>query len=600
MEWTRQDMSVAKAMQSEQYAQVFRRVFRQLIESLIYEGVVVPETEQAGIDTIFLIHGQDEQGRPVCYKCRGRRRVTFGRIRLNRDPVLRIAADSVRPADSLTLFVAEVLGPIGVDETRLQSFSNELEQTLFNDTLAQCERDQRTADIRGKDYDDFEGEMMVGHLYHPGYKSRIGFDYTDHYAYGPEFKQTIRLVWLAVHRDHAKVAFLPGLDYHGWLISELGEPLLERFFSAIRDQGCDPQEYCFLPVHPWQWRKHIAPSFVSEIRARRIVVLGLAGDEYVPQQSIRTLANRTSPYKPYVKLSMNLLNTSVSRHLPPTFVTSAPVVSEWLCSMRDKDPYLRDEARLILLREFAGISYDPPPICRLDRAATFGAIGCIWRESLHRYLDADEEAVPFTGLCSLDAKGRPLIEPWLREYGITNWLERLFERCVLPVVHLLVGHGVALETHAQNMVLVHRGGLPVRAALKDFHEDVLFCRAYLREPQKCPDFAPDTLFEMDDVTPVRNLTLGALFFINLGELALLLADRYGYEEFDFWALAADVLEGYPRRFPQLGERFARFQLFSPSCRVEQLTKRRLYPDPARLVHEVPNPIYLVQQQRASR
>ncbi|WP_426449569.1 IucA/IucC family protein [Paenibacillus sp. S-38] len=603
--------TLSEALRSPVYVTVRRRVFRQLVESLLYEGVVTADTAEEAGHTRFTLHGRDADGRPVAYQCGGRRSLTFGRIRLTDEPVRRLAGDREEEAASLAGFVEEVLGPLqGFSPEKLRSFVGEMEGTLLNDTLAQYRRTQSWNLLRGKAYDDLEGDAMDGHPYHPAYKSRVGFDYADQLAYGPEFKPSLQLQWVAVRRDCTRVAVSPGENYDDLIAAELGAPQLESFRAELRKQGYAPEAYVFLPVHPWQWRRHTAGRFFRDIRDGRIVSLGTAGDLYVPQQSIRTLSNRTNPRKAYAKLSMDLINTSSSRELLPHFVVTAPPITGWLKGIAASDPYLREETKLILLGEFAGVSYDPPHEAGdgSRSGGSAGSLGCIWRESVHRYLEPGEEAVPFHALCSRELDGSLFIAPWLESIGVESWLRRLFKTCVLPVVHLAVAHGIALESHAQNMVLVHRGGMPVRAALKDFHEDVLYTRDFLREPERCPDFpavheiyrhgGPGTSFEAGSLSTVRGLTLGALFFINLGELALTLADRYGYEESRFWTLAADLLESYRIRFPQYEERFRTLDLFVPETRVEQLTKRRLVPAEERggCSHDVPNPLYHVRER----
>ncbi|MBV9789021.1 MAG: hypothetical protein JOZ51_12640, partial [Chloroflexi bacterium] len=61
------------ALRSQQAIAVRRRILRQLIESLIYEGVLQPEVERDGDDAIFSLSGQSEDGAAVRYRCRGRR-----------------------------------------------------------------------------------------------------------------------------------------------------------------------------------------------------------------------------------------------------------------------------------------------------------------------------------------------------------------------------------------------------------------------------------------------------------------------------------------------------------------------------------------------
>lgn len=593
---------VEAAIQSDLFVRVRRRIFRQLLEALLFEGVIAAETEEAGGEILFRIPAQSETGEPVLYQCRGQRRFTFGRIRLSDQALIRTVGDHSQEAESLAQFLLEIRQSTGADEGRLTAFINELEHTLLKDTLAQHQRRQEARDYHARDYDELEGDIMDGHPYHPSYKSRIGFDYADHYEYGPEFKRELRPVWVAVDKQHARLSISREVEYQRFMGEELGEQQVALFTQTIRNRGLDPHDYLFVPIHPWQWKTITTTALMEDIRDNRLILLGTSPDTYRPQQSIRTLANYTSPEKAYLKLSMSLINTSTGRILAPHTVSNAPAISDWLQGLAAADPFLHEEARVVLLREIMGISYDRPAASELLQSKTYGVLGCIWRESLHRFLEAGEEALPFNGLCAVDCKGQPLIGPWIRRYGAEEWLTRLFEASILPIIHMLYAHGIALESHAQNMVLIHRDGMPERIALKDFHDGIRFSKKHLREPDKCPKLlgTPDyharvnrnSFIETDDLAAVRDFMHDAFFFINIGELALFIADTFGYSEQRFWGLVRRVIEAYQQRFPQLSERFALFDLFAPWIEVEQLAKRRLFPDTELRVHQVANPLHV--------
>ncbi|MEJ9148728.1 siderophore biosynthesis protein, partial [Bacillus thuringiensis] len=70
---------VLKALESEDYISVRRRVLRQLVESLIYEGIITPVRIEKEEQILFIIQGLDEEEKSVTYKCYGRERMTFGR-----------------------------------------------------------------------------------------------------------------------------------------------------------------------------------------------------------------------------------------------------------------------------------------------------------------------------------------------------------------------------------------------------------------------------------------------------------------------------------------------------------------------------------------
>lgn len=158
-----QDLMAAQALRSEACVQVRRRIFRQLAESVIYEGIVTPLMEAEGEKILYSLQGQDAAGRKVIYRCLGQRRFTFGRIRmLTESPLIRLGGGVEAEASSLRLFVEEVLDVPGVDRSKLISFAEELEQTLLKDAIAQFHRNSEGRELRRLSGDDLESAVMDG------------------------------------------------------------------------------------------------------------------------------------------------------------------------------------------------------------------------------------------------------------------------------------------------------------------------------------------------------------------------------------------------------------------------------------------------------
>ncbi len=587
---------ILKALESKDYISVRRRVLRQLVESLIYEGIITPIRIENEEQILFLIQGLDEDNKSVTYECYGRERMTFGRISID-SLVIRVQEEK-QEIQSVSQFLEEVFRVVNVEQTKLDSFIHELEQTIFKDTIAQYERHNKVKYTQ-KSYDDFESHLIDGHPYHPSYKARIGFQYRDNFQYGYEFMRPIKIIWIAAHKKYVTVGYENEMIYDNILKGEIGAHTLETYMERIHSAGCNPKQYVFIPVHPWQWENFIIPNYADHIQDKNIIYLGKSADDYCAQQSMRTLRNVTNPKRPYVKLSLNILNTSTLRTLKPYSVVSAPAISNWLSDVVSQDSYLRDESRIILLKEFSSVTYDT------NKKATYGSLGCIWRESVHNHLDEQEDAVPFNGLYAKEKDGTPVIDAWLNKYGIENWLRLLIQKAIIPVIHLVVEYGIVLESHGQNMILVHKEGLPVRIALKDFHEGLEFYRPFLKEMNKCPDFTKmhktyangkmNDFFEMDRIECLQEMVLDALFLFNVGELAFVLADEYDWKEENFWMIVVEESENHFRKYPHLKDRFESIQLYTPTFYAEQLTKRRLYMDVDSLVHEVPNPLYRARQ-----
>jgi siderophore synthetase component len=582
---------------SDQFIEVRRRIFRQLIESLLYERIIKAEIETIEGSSLFRLHGQDEAGHPITYLCWGQRRFSFERIRLLRTPVIRMAGEETLEATSFSRLLWEIRLCLGVDTERLRQFAEELEQTLLKDSISQFYRHKGGYVLRGRSYDVVESGLADGHPYHPSYKSRLGFNYLDNQAFGHEFSPTIQPLWLAVHREWTHRAFSQAINPTSFLRHELGEAIYCHFYQRIRDRGYCPEHYYPLPVHPWQWREQIVPSFYQQMSDDRLLLLGVGEDSYHPQQSIRTLANISAPHKAYLKLSLSIVNTSTSRILASHTVRNAPLISDWLKGILQRDLFSQKKLGLILLGEVLGITYDPPQSVLKQRTA-YGVLACIWRESLHPFLLPGEQAVPFNALCHCDLDGLPFIDPWVRQVGLERWLQQLLEVSILPIIHWLYAHGIAFEAHAQNMILIHQQGIPHRIALKDFHDGIRFSPSHLSNSQQRPKLHStpashqavnrNSYLETDNLEDVRDFMLDAFFFINLSELALFLVEHFDFDESYFWSLARTVIIDYQTRFPQLQERFALFDLLTPTIEVEQLTKRRLFPEIERRVHQVPN------------
>lgn len=513
-----------------------RRVLRRLIESLIYEGALQPEIV-AGRWTV-------------------RRRFSFDRVQL----------DGATPAMSPRAFLTEIAPVLTADPRCRTRFAEELERTVEND--AQALQHWRQAGRRAADagYDDLESLVVDGHRYHPAYKSRLGFDADDNAAYGPEFGRRMRPVWAALRPEAAECS---GPD-------------------GARPATVDGR--IVLPVHPWQWRRQASTTWAPLVAEGALVPLGAGPDEYRAQQSIRSLANVSDPAGPTLKLALSIVNTSTARTLAPHTVANAPHITGWLERVVAGDPYLAFELRPVLLGERRGVAHS-------------AELAAIWRDSLHPYLAAGEEAAPFTALTHVDATDEAFIGAWVKDQGVEPWARRVLEVTIPPVLHFLVAHGIALEAHAQNLILIHDGGRPRRLALRDFSDGVRFSVDGLAEPGGRPPLRPtppghfrvnrNSYVEATDDGDVRDFMHDCLFFVNLAELAMFLEDRFDLAEERFWALARRVIEIHRRRFPELAERAARFDVLAPEVSVEQLTTRRLLPDTAVRLHRVRNPLALV-------
>ncbi|WDQ30304.1 IucA/IucC family protein [Paenibacillus marchantiae] len=617
----------AALVRSDEWIMVRRRIFRQLVESFLYEQILNEPVIGPYAEAEYTLRGETETGEKVEYTFWAVRKESFNRIRLSDKPIMRVTSKDRAEADSIPRFLLEMAAHIATSEAQLGQFMDELQQTHLKDTLSVRWRAGQP-EPRVSEYDEWESALIEGHPYHPCYKSRVGFTLSDNEAYGPEFGPEFKLVWIAIKQDAAQISISSSLDmYAEFIHNELGQELqtfkliLQEVISSANlklnsaadaevklntDGDASVDEYVFVPVHPWQWKRIISVACAEQLRTGEIVYLGQAGDTYRPQQSIRTLTNVSHRDKPYVKLPLNMVNTSSGRILAQHTIMNAARISDWLGRVVAEDSFLQDELGLIVLKEIAGVSYHHQKLPNMLEQKIYGSLGAIWRESLHPRLMAGEEALPFNALCHLDQQGTPVIKPWINEYGLDRWARQLLNVAVVPLIHLLYAHGAALESHAQNMIIVLKEGWPSRIALKDFHDGIRYCPS-IPHPFGYPEieYPPanhqrvnrNSFVEKEDPSEVKDFILDALLFINLTEVAFFLEKHFDLSEKQWWRMAAEVILNYQERFPELLARFEQFDVFAPEIEVEQLTRRRIHEGPGDCVHRVSNPLHVYRPVR---
>jgi siderophore synthetase component len=520
----------------------------------------------------------------VTYRAVVKRTVAYDRWLVEDGSVWRRHShDDTRCDDPLCLL--DDLLPLVVGDTAThERFREEIRRTFLNHAEALAISQNRESALAQLGYDAAEAYLTDGHRYHPCFKSRVGFTPRENRTYGPEFGNTIKPVWLGVHKDLAgssSIAVPGGQDRS--LLASADAPLLENDFHI-------------LPVHPWQWETEIEAATVRERAAGRIVFLGETEHGYLAQQSIRTLADQTSPQAPSLKLALSIRNTSTARTLAAHTVLNAPIISAWLNDITRDDPYLSAAGTIFLLERMGTTVTLPSTHVRAGQLR--GSMAAIWRDPVHKYLRPEaEQASPFSMLTHLDTDGRPSIGKWLEAFGVENWTRELLRVSAIPVVHLLTAHGIALESHQQNMALVHTNGWPVRVALKDFHDGVRFIPGMLRAsapplvatPVEHARVNPNSYVQASDPEDVRDFMFDALFGVNLAELAFFLERHFAFDERSFWRMAAGIIQEHLDMDEAARKGAAAFGLMNNDVMVEDLARRRLEAGPVR-PRRVPNPL----------
>jgi siderophore synthetase component len=481
-------------------------------------------------------------------------------------------------AKSAVDFLLGLQKEIGIKPFTAAYLIEEYKRTLLADAhILARQENQRTESLLEIDYAELEGEM-TGHPWITYNKGRIGFSYTDYLQYAPEQKKEVKLDWIAVSKEKGSFHSIEEVEYEDLLKSELGESLWVTFQKVLHEEGIQPEDYFFMPVHEWQWNHVLVPLFSEELFEKRIVYLGKGEDMYLPQQSIRTFVNIEDKMKYHVKLPMSVLNTLVYRGLPSERVVLAPEITQHIQGIRDRDSFLRDTCRVVLPGEIASINYTHPDYTKLQGAPYqfLEMLGVIWRESIYSFLDEGEQAITLAALLYVGEDGKSYALELAKKAGINaeEWTKQLFEVLLPPLLHYLYQYGTVFSPHGQNTVVILMDSKPHRLAVKDFVDDVNISDQPLPELENISAELKSVL-RSEAPEGLCQFIFTGLFVCHFRYLADILHRSGELDEAVFWNMLRETILSYQAQFPELKERFELFDLLRPSFKKLCLNRNRM-------------------------
>ncbi|WP_077490556.1 IucA/IucC family protein [Sinomonas mesophila] len=329
---------------------------------------------------------------------------------------------------------------------------------------------------------DSEQGLIAGHPRHPAPKWRSG-DRAQWRRFSPEARTAFPLHWLAARAEHivehaadgpavdgpSGSTPTPGFDGHAATARLLGE-------SAARV----PAGWKAVPVHPWQFEllrsdPRLGPVLEAALADGVLLDLGEVGLPLHPTASVRTL------YQPeadvFLKTSLSVRITNCLRKNAEYELSGAVALTELL-----EAPLAEVSSR------HAGFAVLPEPAARSvalpegygtaeDRHALLEGLGSIVRTGIAPHYDGDERVHLAASLAALpdcipagtrlaelmELNGPAVPAAWARE-----WWGRYLGLLVPPVLRLWAVHGIVLEPHLQNiLVVLGEDSLPVRVLARD-------------------------------------------------------------------------------------------------------------------------------------
>ena len=440
---------------------------------------------------------------------------------------------------------------------------------------------------------EIEG-MLRGHPWLIMSKGRMGFGYDDYLNAAPELSPTVKVLWLAVHRDLAEFRSTEEWQAGRLYQHELSVEELANFEQKLHERGCSCRDFFLIPVHAWQWHQWLVPTYANEIVDQRIIELGVGQDDYVPMQSIRTLCNISQPERHYVKLPVSIFNTAVYRGLPSKRNLAAPAVTAWLKQIQSQDPDLK-QSGVAFLGEVATLTIHQPCFDQIEGVPyQFKELfGCLWRESVDPLIGTGEQALSQAALLHRDINGQSILAVLIQASGLSplQWLKRFAEVSVTPLLICLYKYGLAFSPHGENTMLIHANGVPQKMVLKDFIDDVNLVDEDFPELASLP--IEGQILLRHPAHELSHFIFTGLFMVHYRYICnVFLQDYPEHSEVEFWQTISSVIDAFHQAHPELAERIEKFAMFKAEFEKICLNRVRLFTTSYNDEAERPVPVFL--------
>ncbi|UOQ94305.1 IucA/IucC family siderophore biosynthesis protein [Halobacillus shinanisalinarum] len=559
-------------LNKERWGQVNKQLLAKMISEYMYEDMIQPQViSESDLTAYRLVINQHKS-----YQFLVKKRY-FDSFDVRADSIEIVEDGDVKEAVSAIEFLLDLQQLIAMSPETVSHLIKELNHTLLADAHIAREESPSSDQLIHEDYAWLEGEM-TGHPWITYNKGRIGFGYDDYLAYAPEQQQEVKLLWIAVHRRRASFLSVQSLSYEALIDQELSTHEKEQFTSELTKYGVQSEDYYFMPVHVWQWKNVIIQQFAEDIANEYIIPIGEGKDNYLPQQSIRTLVNQSNHMKNHVKLPMSILNTLVYRGLPSERTVIAPQITEFIKGIYEKDSFLKNKCRVILPGEIASINVDHHYYDQVKQAPYqyHEMLGVIFRESIYSYLEEGEQAITLAALLHEDKQGKPFIQSLIENSDLSadKWMDDLFQVVMEPLLHFLYQYGTVFSPHGQNTILVLKDHKPHRLAVKDFVDDVNISDQPFEELYGLTDELKQVL-RSEPPEGLTQFIFTGLFICHLRYLASIMDNHQLLSEREFWDKLTRAITDYQNKFPQLEERFKLFDFFKEEFTKLCLNRNRM-------------------------
>ncbi|MFC6340127.1 IucA/IucC family siderophore biosynthesis protein [Pseudomonas sp. CCM 7891] len=303
-----------------------------------------------------------------------------------------------------------------------------------------------------------EQGLWFGHPNHPAPKARLWPAHLAQETYAPEFQARTALHLFDVPREGLRIT-----------ANGLTE---DQVLAGFADQSCAGPGRAIICLHPVQ-----AQLFVQDRRVQVLLELGelrdlgTTGALASPTASMRTWYIEGHDY--FIKGSLNVRITNCVRKNAWYELESTLIIDQLFQRLQQTQP--ETLGGLSTVAEPGSLSWAPKHAMEVDGHWFREQTGAILRENFCRRSGADLSVMAGT-LFAHDIHSQPLVHRFLQGFNgqalddeqLLDWFDRYQAMLLRPVLALFFNHGVVMEPHLQNSILIHDNGQPRQLLLRDF------------------------------------------------------------------------------------------------------------------------------------
>lgn len=572
-------------IQSDVWAKANRQLIRKAITEFSHERLITPTiSERTKEWKEYTVQTDDNS---IVYQFTARR-LSLDHLWINEETIRKVSSGEEQPLDGV-LFIKEFRQQLGITDAMLPTYLEEIISTLQGAAYKLTKGNPTSPELVLADFQAIEQSMTEGHPCFVANNGRIGFDSGDYRAYAPETGNSFALMWLAGHKSRARYAGIESLPYEKLIKDELGEGAIAEFHEMIKQKGANPDDYLLLPIHPWQWFNKLAHIYAPEIANGNLICLGYGKDQYLAQQSIRTLFNCSNPNNLYVKSALSILNMGFMRGLPYYYLGTAPKMAVWLEDLLYNDPFLAQNG-FRMLSEIASVSYVNPYFEEFGPHNDYNKmLASLWRESPMKHVKEGQKPMTMAALLHVDHEGTAFLPELIKASGYSTemWLEKYFDAYLIPLLHCFYQHDLVFMPHGENIILVLEDHIPKYAFMKDITEEAVI----LNKDFELPEELNRMLADVPEDVKLLSIFIDVFddFFRFMVQI---LEEHADFDEEDFWKTLAQRIISYQEQFPQLVDKFEKYDLFAADFQLSCLN--RLQINNNRQMIDLDDPVALLQ------